>query len=81
MENIKELITEIREDRTMKEFAALLEVSVPTISRYESGERTPTVAAFGKLLMLATLAQRQRLLEAIGATNPIGMTVAALFLE
>lgn len=68
---MKELIKEIRGNCTMKEFAALLGVSVPTISRYESGERTPTVAAFGKLLMLATAAQQERLLEAIGAPNAI----------
>jgi len=62
---MKELVKEIRGNRTMKEFAILLGVSEASISRYESGQRRPSAPAFGALLTLATAGQQTALLSAI----------------
>ena len=63
--NLPQIIKEIRNDRTMKEFAALLGVSEASISRYESGERRPSAPVFGALRSLATPEQQMVLLSAI----------------
>ena len=67
--NLAKIIKEVRNDRTMKQFAALLNVSEASISRYESGQRRPSAPVFSRLLMLATPTQYQELLKAIGTTN------------
>lgn len=63
--NLSQIIKEVRNDRTMKQFATLLSVSEASISRYESGERRPSAPVFGRLLTLATPEQQIALLSAI----------------
>lgn len=63
--NLPQIIKEVRNSRTMKEFAALLSVSEASISRYESGQRRPSAPVFSAMLSLATPEQQTALLSAI----------------
>ena len=63
--NLAQIIKEVRNGRTMKQFATLLSVSEASISRYESGQRRPSAPVFGALLALATAEQQVALLSAI----------------
>jgi len=62
---LSQIIKEVRNGRTMKEFATLLNVSEASISRYESEQRRPSAPVFSALLTLATTEQQQDLLSAI----------------
>lgn len=63
--NLSQIIKEVRNDRTMKQFATLLSVSEASVSRYESGQRRPSAPVFSALLALATPEQQQALFSAI----------------
>ena len=59
------VITEIRAQRTMREFASLLDVQVSTVSKWESGANRPDGRNAGKLLRQATPDQVEALLQAL----------------
>ena len=63
---LKDTIREIRNTRTMADFAALLGVSESGVSRYESGERVPKGAVIGTMLRVAPPHLQTALLEALG---------------
>ena len=66
MDNLAKLITEIRGERSLTEFAETIGVTLSSLSRYESGERNPGTRAVGPLLIEATPEQARQILEFLG---------------
>ena len=66
MNTMAKLITEIRGERSLTEFAETIGVTLSSLSRYESGERNPGTRAVGPLLIEATPEQAAQILEALG---------------
>jgi transcriptional regulator with XRE-family HTH domain len=62
---LSQIIKEVRNSRTMKQFATLLSISEASVSRYEKGSRRPSAPVFSRLLELATTEQQAALLSAI----------------